>query len=86
MKCGVGADPRIPPTQKSKQILDFSLFPKVNEAFAKPVSFANMSEEHLNAEIATQQLAFPDDIDSDSEQSVMDITNIFRLFFSELQF
>ena len=62
-----------------RQILDFTFFPKVNEAFVKPLYTIHMSDDHLHA---TQEHGLHDNrhnnpaLLSNSEGSVMDISSL----------
>ena len=66
-----------PETWTSQQILDFTMLPKINDAFAKPLYIIDMQPEHLEASTSQSQATDNNDWHalSDSEQSLMDISS-----------
>ena len=70
-------DPRhsSPERWTSQQILDFTMLPKVNEAFARPLYVIDMHPDHLDATLSQSQNADPASLNSDSDQSLMDISS-----------
>ena len=63
-----------PSSWTSQQILDFTLFPKINEAFVRPLYLA---EQHNHHEVPSQDTDQPDNISmaSDSEASIMEFSS-----------
>ena len=63
-----------------QQILDFTFFPRINEAFAKPLFLPEQLSNPSDPSTQTQQ-DDPDDLnmeiaDSDTDMSVMDVSSL----------
>lgn len=67
-----------PPQWTLQQILDFSLFPKVNKAFVKPLF---LIKGPMYTEPQSQNAITP--IDSDSEASIMEISSLSASSFED---
>ena len=65
-----------PASWTAQQILDFTFFPRINEAFVKPLHIANTMVLH-EAASQTSTTDNPDtNMDSDSEASIMDVSSL----------
>ena len=66
-----------PETWTPQQILDFSMLPKINDAFATPLHTIDMRPQHLAAATSQMDNATPDDPTrmSESDESFMEVSS-----------
>lgn len=69
-----------PPSWSPQQILDFTLFPRINEAFVKPLFLIEGPADRGSQETPQSQDHDPDDVGEnssvDTDLSVMDISSL----------